>query len=91
MTHNMALCAIPLPRCHGVCSPPSPAALRLPAWWQSPRQLAGILHANPPLRRFSHWAGSAESGWTQSQHGHSVKVMKQQHPSESRYYDRANS
>ena len=44
---NVALCAIPRPHCHGDCFPPSPAALRLPAWWQSPRQFDGIRHANP--------------------------------------------
>jgi hypothetical protein len=41
MSHNMALCAIPLLHCHADCySAPSRSC------GQSPRQFAGILHAN---------------------------------------------
>ena len=50
---NIVLCVHRLRRCHADCFPPSPAAaLRLPALWQSPRQLAGILPASRPRRRW---------------------------------------
>ena len=48
---NIVLCVHRLRRCHADCFPPSPAALRLPALWQSSRQLAGILPASRPRRR----------------------------------------
>ena len=38
---NIVLCVHRLRRCHADCFPSSPAALRLPALWQSSRQLAG--------------------------------------------------
>ena len=49
-THNVALSALPLRRCHSDCFPDSPSGTMPPASWQSPRQLAGIVPANPPLR-----------------------------------------
>jgi len=49
MSHNIVICPVPLPRCHADCFPPSPGGRRLPAAWQSARQLAGIRHASPVL------------------------------------------
>ena len=53
---NIVLCVHRLRRCHADCFPPSPAALRLPALWQSSRHLAGILPASRPRRRLKSMA-----------------------------------
>ena len=65
---------IPLRRCHGACGPDL-ASVR--AQRHAPRQLAGILHANPAADVTRPSRGRTESVWTRRQHRRSVKVRKQ--------------